>query len=84
MPVPVSETIWRGKGGTPEKCACIVIMPVSGVPVSGIYCIFVLNWILIQDARDVLLISREFFTSRYVLLNQAEGTPINPCDSSIG
>ena len=38
MPVPVSETIWRGKVGTPEKCACIVIEPVSGVPVSGVYC----------------------------------------------
>ena len=38
VPAPVSETIWRGKVGTPEKCACIVIVPVSGVPVSGIYC----------------------------------------------
>ena len=38
VPVPVSKTIWRGKVGTPEKCVCIVIVPVSGVPVSDIYC----------------------------------------------
>ena len=38
VPVPVSKTIWRGKVGTPEKCACIVIVPVSDVPVSDIYC----------------------------------------------
>ena len=38
VPVPVSNTNWRGKVGTPEKCACIVIVPVSSVPVSNIYC----------------------------------------------
>ena len=38
VPVPVSKTIWRGKVGTPEKCACIAIRPVSSVPVSSIYC----------------------------------------------
>ena len=43
VPVPVSETIWRGKVGTPEKCACIVTTPVSGVPVSDIYCIRILS-----------------------------------------
>ena len=36
--MPVSKTIWRGKVGTPEKCACISIVPISGVPVSDIYC----------------------------------------------
>ena len=38
VPVPVSKTILRGKVGIPEKFACIVIMPVSSVPVSNIYC----------------------------------------------
>ena len=41
VPMPVSETIWRGKVGTPEKCACILIVPVSGVTVSGIHCNFI-------------------------------------------
>ena len=41
MLVPVSKTIWWGKVGTPEKCACIVIVPISGVPVSDIYCTLV-------------------------------------------
>ena len=38
VPVPVSETIWRGKVGTPEKCACIVTVLVSSMTVSSIYC----------------------------------------------
>ena len=38
VPMLVPKTIWRGKVGTPEKCACIVIVLVSSVPVSNIYC----------------------------------------------
>ena len=43
VPVPVSNTIWRGKVGTPEKCACIVIVIVSSVPVSNIYCTIIIR-----------------------------------------
>ena len=37
VPVPIKETIWRGKVGTPKKCACIVIVPVKSVPVTRVY-----------------------------------------------
>ena len=36
--MPITKTIWRGKVGTPKKCACIVIVPVTSVPVTRNYC----------------------------------------------
>ena len=36
---PVTKTIWRGKGGTPEMFACDMIVPITSVLVTSIYCI---------------------------------------------
>ena len=38
MLVPITKTFWRGKVGTPKKCACNVTGPVTSVPVTSIYC----------------------------------------------
>ena len=37
--VPLTKTSWRGKVNTPEMCACNVTVPITSVPVTGVYCI---------------------------------------------
>ena len=47
MLVPITKTFWRGKVGTRNSGACNLIMPVTSMPVTSIYCALTIAIILL-------------------------------------
>ena len=50
--VLVTKTIWQGKVGVPKLCASNVVVPVTSVHVSSIYCMCIL---LVSVQQKVVL-----------------------------